>query len=602
MFELMGKKNLLLLFSVIIFSASANAQILFSNGATIQVNGGATVVTNGGTEVSNSSAFVNNGTFLITKNSSLPSPGNFELNTGAVVSGNGTYRVEQDWINDATFNAGTSTVELFGNTQQFITSTTSTSTTFNNLQLTGPGVGANRKKSLNTVDATIGTTGILSINDRELETQTRSFFVLNTSTSAVTNSTVAGSEGFVSSLSPGTFSRQTNATATYLFPTGSSLGTLRYRPIEIVPTATAANTYTVRMNNNDPTLDGFDRTLNDGLQCNLNDKYYHSILRTAGTSSSDIRMFYIPAPDGSWEGMGHWKNASTDWNDMSTMTLATSGVFSTVTRAAWLFATPGDHYVLTNVRPEPPTINCPSICDNTSGNIFTLTGTGTTYQWTVPSNGTIVTGQGTSSITVDWTTGTNYIYAYTVGVGGCNSLPDSCQPLVLPPPVASFTSAADGTFGDAWSFTDASTGATSWGWNFGDGSTSTTQNPIYQYSDAGTYVIILTVTNAAGCSDTATAIIDANGGIIIPNIFSPNGDGTNDNWYVITGNLTEYGLHIYNRWGQLVFESTDLNEHWDGNYNGNACSDGTYYYVLQAKTPRTDYSTTGSLLLIRNKK
>ena len=598
----MQKGKFILFFSATIFSHVGSSQIFFSNGATIQINSGATVTTNGGTEITNGSTLTNDGTLLITKNSSLPSPGNFEFNSGASINGNGLYQVEQDFINDATFNAGTSTVELFGNTQQFITSTTLTATTFNNLNLIGSGAGANRKKSLNTVDASISTTGILSINDRELETQTKSVFVLNTATTAVTNSTVPGSEGFVSSLSPGTLSRETNAASTYLFPTGSSLGTLRYRPIEVVPSAAASNTYTVRMNNNDPTLDGFDRSINDGLECNLNDKFYHSILRPVGSTSSDIRMFYIGAADGTWEGMGHWKNASTDWNDMSTMTLGVSGVFSTVTRPTWLFATPGDHYVLTNVRPATPVIQCPNICDSTSGNTFTLTGTSTTYQWTLPSNGTITSGQGTSGITADWTTGTGYVYVYAVGSGGCNSLPDSCQPLVLPPPIADFSTAASGTFGDAWNFADSSSGATGWNWNFGDGSTSTLQNPTYQYADAGTYTIILTVTNAAGCTDSASITIDANGGIIIPNIFTPNGDGQNDNWFVITGNLTEYGLHIFNRWGQLVYESTDINEMWDGKYNGNDCTDGTYYYVLQAKTTKTDYSTTGHLLLARTKK
>ncbi|HYG53618.1 MAG TPA: hypothetical protein VD905_22170, partial [Flavobacteriales bacterium] len=245
-------------FGIIIFGiaySNLHAQILFSNGATVHINTGATVITNGGTEISNTSTFINDGDLTVTKNSVTPLPGNFTLNSGSAVSGNGTYRVEQDWINDATFTAGTSTVELFGNTQQFITSTTSTATTFNNLLLTGTGTGTDRKKTLQFVNASTGTSGILTINDRELETQTNTFFVLNTSTGAVTNTTTPGSEGFVSSLSPGFLSRATNSASAYLFPTGSSLGTLRYRPIEVVPTATASNTYTVRLNNNDPNVD-----------------------------------------------------------------------------------------------------------------------------------------------------------------------------------------------------------------------------------------------------------------------------------------------------------------------------------------------------------
>jgi hypothetical protein len=303
------------------------AQIFYSNGATIQINNAATVITNGGIEITNSSDFTNDGTLTVTKNATTPFPGNFTLNTSSIVDGNGLYRIEQDWINDATFSGGTGTVELFGNTRQFITSTTSTATAFNNLQLTGSGIGINRKKTLQGVNSSTGIGGLLILADRELETQTNTFFVLNTSTGAVVHASSPGSEGFVSSLSPGFLSRVTNSNSAYLFPTGSSLGTLRYRPIEITPNTAAFNTYTVRLNNNDATVDGFDRSLNDSLECTLNNVYYHSIERATGSTSADIKMLYIPATDGTWEGMAHWKNASGDWNDLGTMALGVSATF-----------------------------------------------------------------------------------------------------------------------------------------------------------------------------------------------------------------------------------------------------------------------------------
>lgn len=596
------KKVYLLLTSFGIFSISSNAQVFFSNGATIIFNTGATVISNGGVELTNSTSFTNNGDFTITKNSTLPNPGNFEINTSANAGGDGDYHVEQDWINDATFNAGTSSVELNGNTQQFITSTTGVVTTFNDLLLTGSGAGANRKKTLQSVDANIGTNGTLSINDRELETQTQTMFVLNNSVGAVTNSTVPGSEGFVSSLAPGTLSRVTNTAAAYLFPTGSSAGTLRYRPIEIVPNASAANTYTVRMNNVDATVDGFDRNDNDSVMCLLNDKFYHSILRPVGTTASDIRMFYINASDGPWEGMAHWRTTTTRWNDMSTMTYGTSGVFNTVTRNAWNFTNPGDPYILSNIRPEQPSIVCANICENSTGNIFTLSGTSTNYLWTVPSGGTITSGQGTDTIQVDWTTGAGYVYVYAVGAV-CNSLPDSCLPVVLPVPVADFTATPEGSssFNDTYAFTNNSTNASVWTWEFGDGSTSTTQNPTYQYNGAGDYTVILTVSNAAGCTDTDTLVVTAGEGMVIPNVFTPNGDGLNDNYIIQSGGLTEYNLSIFNRWGQAVFESTEPNQNWDGNFNGSPCTDGTYYFILKAKSLNKDYSTTGNITLIRKK-
>lgn len=596
----MKRKQCLLLMLGIFCLHEGYSQILTSNGAVVQINNGATVFVNGGVQISNTSSVTNNGLLTVTKNSTLPNPGNFNLGTGSTVSGSGDYRIEQDWINNATFNAGSSSVELFGNTQQLITSSTGTVTTFNDLLLTGTGVGANRKKTLQSVNANIGTTGVLSMNDRELETQTNSFFVLNTATTAVTNTTTPGGEGFVSSLSPGFFSRATNSAGTYVFPTGSSLGTLRYRPIEMVPATASANTYTARLNNTDPTTDGFNRADNDGSMCIINNLYYHSIQRSAGTAATDIRMFYINAADGGWGNMGHWRNTSTDWNNMSTMTLGTSGIFSTVTRAAWNFVNPGDQYVLTNVRPAQPSINCPLICENSQGT-FTLTGSSTNYQWTVPSNGNIASGQGTSSIDVDWTTGTGYVYVYAVGTGGCNSLPDSCQPSVLPVPVANFTTESSGSvYQDNYNFIDQSTGGTSWSWDFGDGGTASTQNPNYQYTGGGTYTVILTVSNGA-CSDTASLVINAGEGIIIPNVFSPNNDGSNDEYFITSSGLTEYNLNVFNRWGQQMFESSTPNEHWDGKYAGKTCEDGVYYFVLKASSKTKDYSTTGTITITGSK-
>jgi gliding motility-associated-like protein len=592
--------NKFLLFTFIfLFGQASFAQIFFSDGATIQVNSGANVISNGGMEITNSSTFTNNGTVGVTKNSTFPSPGNFEINSTATVNGDGTLKVEQDFINDATFNGGNSMVELFGNTQQFITSTNGTVTTFNDLKLTGTGTGNNRKKTLLNVDANTGTNGNLILNDRELATDIQSFFVLNTSPTAISNITTPGAEGFVSSLAPGLLSRVTNSTSTFLFPTGSSLGTLRYRPIEVVPTAAAANTYTVRMNNNDATADGFDRTVNDGVMCILNDLYYHSIQRSVGVTSSDIRMFYIGANDGTWTGMGHWRLTNTQWNDMATMTLATSGVFNTVTRPAWLFANPGDPYILTTPAPQQPIISCPTVCENSGGNLFTLTGSSPTYTWTVPANGTIASGQGTDNINVDWTTGTGYVYVFAVDANGCVSLPDSCLPVVSPTPNASFTSTSSGTYNDIYQFTDQSTGANGWIWNFGDGNTSTSQDPNYVYSGGGTYTVTLIATNAAGCSDTATLTVISGEGIVIPNVFSPNGDTRNDLFEIQSSGLNEFSLQIFDRWGLLMFETTDINTGWNGkNMAGKLCPEGTYYFILTAISDTNDWSKAGHLTLL----
>ncbi|HTF04314.1 MAG TPA: gliding motility-associated C-terminal domain-containing protein, partial [Bacteroidia bacterium] len=400
---------------------------------------------------------------------------------------------------------------------------------------------------------------------------------------------------------PGTLARATTAASAYLFPTGSSVNVTRYRPIDVVPTAAGANVYTVRFVNHDADLDGYNRLVNDGWICDANDTFYHAILHPVGATSADIRMYYIPAQDGPWSGMSHWRTTNVQWNDMSTVSAGASGVFTTMTRAAWAFANPGDPYILTDVRPAAPVITCPTLCANSTGNIFTASGgTGTGYQWTVPGSGTISGGQGSDSLYVDWTTGTGFVVVVATSASGCNSLPDSCTPTISPAPVASIAGdSSSGMFGNTYLFTDGTTGATSWLWDFGDGNTSTQQNTTHDYGAAGTYTVILTATNANGCTDQDTVIITITEGILIPNVFSPNGDGINDEFFIPNSGLSEYKLEIYDRWGVKLFESSAPDVRWDGRTTSGAqCADGTYYFILIAVSPTADYSTTGFLTLI----
>jgi len=373
------------------------------------------------------------------------------------------------------------------------------------------------------------------------------------------------------------------------------------------PTATN-DEYTVRFINNDPNVDGYIRTTNDGLICNANPVFYHAILRPNGVDSADVTIYYISANDGPWDGIDHWRTTNNMWNDMQVTNHANTGVFDTRTRQAWKFATPGDPYVLTEQRPASPIITCPTFCENTSNNLFTVTGSSAPYTWTVPGNGSIVSGQGTDSLFVDWTTGTAPVSVVAVSPTDptCFSTPASCSPTVNLAPNAAFvtdTSAGSGPWSNIWTFDDQTVGGTSWSWNFGDGNSSTQQNPTNNYGASGTYTVILTVTNAAGCTDTAQSIVTVLEGILIPNVFSPNGDGTNDEFYIPNSGLKEYSIEIYDRWGVKIFESTAPSIHWDGrSTSGMACTDGTYYYILHAVSNTKDYSTTGFVTLIGSKK
>ena len=84
--------------------------------------------------------------------------------------------------------------------------------------------------------------------------------------------------------------------------------------------------------------------------------------------------------------------------------------------------------------------------------------------------------------------------------------------------------------------------------------------------------------------------------IYIPTVFSPDGDGTNDLFYVKGQNIGHLCLEVYNRWGQEVFSAPTLGDRWDGSYRGQACPMGTYVYRLlwDRKTIKT-----GTITLIR---
>ena len=176
---------------------------------------------------------------------------------------------------------------------------------------------------------------------------------------------------------------------------------------------------------------------------------------------------------------------------------------------------------------------------------------------------------------------------------------------VNPSPTSVFTYSPAVIFIDStYSFTDNSTGnATTWLWTFGDNGTSTLQNPTHTYNTAGLFQVCLITTNGSNCSDTVCAFVDVKPqDIEVPNVFTPNGDNTND--LLVFGNLEYFPntrLEVYDRWGVLVYENSSYLNDWNGKRKGNAgdCTDGTYYYILSG--PNLKEPITGFVSLIRGK-
>ena len=120
-------------------------------------------------------------------------------------------------------------------------------------------------------------------------------------------------------------------------------------------------------------------------------------------------------------------------------------------------------------------------------------------------------------------------------------------------------------------FTNLSVDANGWNWDFGNGEFSALNQPSILLESGYDAIISLTVTAANGCSDSYTALIKTLDQFLlyVPNSFSPNNDGINDVFIpkVRGADLKDYTFSIYNRWGEQVFETTQINEGWDGSFN-----------------------------------
>ena len=114
---------------------------------------------------------------------------------------------------------------------------------------------------------------------------------------------------------------------------------------------------------------------------------------------------------------------------------------------------------------------------------------------------------------------------------------------------------------------------------------------------------ILTVTDANGCVNSDTVFVDVKNefSIILPDAFTPNGDGLNDVWHPVTIGLIEFtDASVYNRWGELVFFSRERSQGWDGTYRGVEQELGSYIAVIRIRDPKGNpQQVSGTVTLIR---
>ncbi|MFH0867085.1 MAG: gliding motility-associated C-terminal domain-containing protein [Bacteroidota bacterium] len=527
-----------------------------------------------------------------------------DLQNNGLISGNGIYEVAGHWVNNNTFKHGTSEVIMNNKPYGIITPvvtdqiiTGSNITSFYDLTLTGVGIKST------TLDDTA--THSLNLNDRELAIDNHHFWVTNPDPLAITRTL-----GFVSNLTDGWLYRIANVNGPYLFPMGNNGvlvgGPYRYRPVEIKPSVSDSDIYRVGFFNYNPNIDGDSVKYHDTTICMVDSLYYHRIDREYGTNPVDLTIYYEEQTDGPWNGMANWNQPQPGmWNNMAPTTMIYSPMEGVI-KSNWNTWT-NDPYALIAKVPDSVGISGPLYACIGAGP-FTYEAWGDPldeYIWTV-TGGTIVGDPTGYIIQIEWDTpGIGVINMQEITHWGyCTSLMSSYYTLVYPEPIAGFQVMQSDTSQlfsyDLTHFVDTSILAAQWYWDFGDGMTSTQESPYHVYDKPGIYTVCLSIVSPDNCTDSACTTIEVEEGMIVPNVFTPNGDGFNDDYYIRCSGMSNFYLQIYNRWGVLMFESGSPSVRWDGKtLSGELASEGTYYYILNANSESTDYSQHGFLSLLR---
>ena len=129
-----------------------------------------------------------------------------------------------------------------------------------------------------------------------------------------------------------------------------------------------------------------------------------------------------------------------------------------------------------------------------------------------------------------------------------------------------------------------------------DGSTDS----VYMITSAG--MVTLIVANASGCRASDSLIVeeDCLSDILFPNAFTPNDDGINEVFYGVGSEPENFKLRIFDRWGEILFESDNLLSGWDGKYKGHSVHDGVYVYqAIFTIAKNSEIEKTGNVVLIR---
>ncbi len=538
-----GTVALCLIFALIAgIDVPARAQLFTDAGSMIHLNTGALLHVNGDIEVNGGGFFENSGTIQLT--------GNWTNNAG----------------NTAFVPGLSGKVRLIGGAQQI---GGSSSTLFFDLDLLGTGIKSTLVNTRNE--------GVLALNDRELALNTFRFTVQNTSPAAITRTS-----GFVSSIpgSTAALTRATDQSAAYLFPTGSSTGTARYRPVEITPTSASANQFDVGFMNVPPLSAGYSSNDVDTSICIVNDKFFHIIGQGQGADVPTVTVYYDTLTDGAFDALGHWNGLANLWtgtgNNVSTIN--PTPAFCSVAMSGWNNFSPKP-FALGHRRPRVDLVSLAGYCPNDTAIVHATPGFDS-YDWYL--DGDLVYSGPDSIYAVNGLASTVLLQVIGHKIVDCDGYSSSRPLTVYTGGSVSAGPDVSMLFGEGVELT--ATGGTNYQWYPPLGlSCDTCATTVANPKTSQGYTVTTYDSNNCRLIDSVVVTVNFNSSVYIPNVFSPNGDGVNDVLFVLGHGIRNMELVIFDRWGEKVFETTDQRDGWDGTFRGEILNPAVFVYQFKAE-------------------
>lgn len=284
-----------------------------------------------------------------------------------------------------------------------------------------------------------------------------------------------------------------------------------------------------------------------------------------------------------------------NWTSDSTLNGETPGVGNSPQNSAWIATLNNNCQAFTGTTMTITTVpNATTYC---LGDTVTLTSSLSSGNvWSTGDTGMSITLFANANITLNNPGACNSVNK-TLSFGSTNAAFTSDTLIGFAPLSVQFTN-------------NSQANAVNFTWNFGDNVIFLDSvSPEHTFLNPGTYQVILTASTVNGCSDTAVRTITVlatpdtlpNENIFnIPNVFSPNNDGFNDRFLIKHNNVVNFSGIIYDRWGNKVYNWTDIDEGWNGRTkSGKQVTNGVYFYVLNVTfNDNSSIIFTGSITAI----